>query len=376
MIRTLDLERQHSQMRGEIVAALSRVVDSGRFILGEEVSSFEEEFAAVHGARYGVGVNSGTDALRIALRALNVQAGDEVITTANTFVATVGAIVELGATPVLVDVGHDENIDPQCVSEAITPRTKAVIVVHLRGNPADVSSIRGLCEPAGITVIEDCSQAAGASTATGPVGSQGTIGCFSLHPQKNLGGIGDAGIIVTDRADVAESCRLLRNHGLRTRDDVEVFGYNSRLDPLQAAVLRIKLGRLASWNRRRRSIAEYYSAAWRELPIELPGERPGDVAVYYHYVVRTADRDRLRARLASSGIEALVHYPVPIHQQPAFKSSMPAVRLKVTEHQASRILSIPSHNWLTDAEVETVAEAVVDFFRDSPGPIGLDLDKN
>src|SRR5215472_5277036 len=326
------------------MTAMVRVIDSGHFILGSEVEAFERDFAAAHDTRHGIGVNSGTDALRIALRAIGVRQGDEVITTANTFVATIGAV------PRLVDVAADENLDPDLLASAFGPRTRAVIVVHLRGLVADMPSIRAICEPAGVAIVEDCSQAVGARAATGPVGSFGSVGCFSLHPQKNLGAIGDAGIIITSGDEIAQTCRLLRKHGLQTRDKVELFGYNSRLDPLHAAVLNVKLKRLPTWNERRRKIAAHYDAAWRDLPLELPRERPGTIGVYHHYVVRSANRDELQAYLLAHGIQALVHYPIPIHLQDAF-AHLPPVTLPATERQAKMILSIPVHSWLTDAEV-------------------------
>lgn len=366
MIETLNLRRQHAALRDEIAEALLRVVHSGRYILGDEVTAFERDFAAAHGVRHGVGVNSGTDALRITLRALGVRAGDEVVTTANTFVATVGAVVELGAIPRFVDVADDENLDPHALAVAITPRTRAVIAVHLRGLPADMAAVRAVCDAAGVAVVEDAAQAAGGLTAAGPVGSLGDAGCFSLHPQKNLGAIGDAGVITTSDDAVAERCRMLRNHGLRTRDQVDVFGYNSRLDPLQAAILSLKLRHLPEWTRRRRQIAGYYGDTWRDLPLVLPRERVGDTGVYHHYVVRTPRREGLRAHLAAAGIDALVHYPVPIHRQPAFATlpgASPGRSLPNTERQAAEILSVPAHCWLTDAEVEVVAGAVRSYFR-------------
>lgn len=362
MIETLDFARQHSEMRDEIIKAILGVVDSGRFILGSEVEAFEQDFAAAHGTRHGIGVNSGTDALRIALRAVGVRQGDEVITTANTFVATVGAIIEIGAVPRLVDVAADENLDPELLAAALSPRTRAVVAVHLRGLVADMVAIRAICDPVGVAIVEDCSQAVGAEAVAGPVGSLGSVGCFSLHPQKNLGAIGDAGIITTSSDEIAERCRLLRNHGLRTRDEVETFGYNSRLDPVHAAVLRIKLTRLPAWNERRRRIAAHYDSALRDLPLELPRERPGTRGVYHHYVLRCAHRDELQAHLLTRDIRALVHYPIPIHRQRAF-AHLPPVALPVTERQADMILSIPVHSWLSDAEVETVTEAVSSYFR-------------
>lgn len=362
MIQTLDLNRQHAEIRDEISRSLLRVVDSGQFILGEEVQNFEIAFAKAHGCKHAIGVNSGTDALKIVMRAIGVGRNDEVITTANTFVGTVGAIMEIGAVPVLVDVGSDENMDPESLASAITERTKAVLVIHLRGIPANMSALKRVCDSVGIPIVEDCAQAAGAMSGAAYVGSLGVAGCFSFHPQKNLGAIGDGGLITTNHDDLAIACRLLRNHGLRTRDQVDVFGYNSRLDSLQAAILNAKLPYLHLWNERRREIAAHYSDEWRNLPLELPTVLPGDFGVFYHYVVRLAARDDLRAHLFANGIDALVHYPTPIHLQPAYEK-FSRVSLLTTEAQARSILSIPAHNWLTDVEVDVVTEAMKSYFK-------------
>jgi dTDP-3-amino-2,3,6-trideoxy-4-keto-D-glucose/dTDP-3-amino-3,4,6-trideoxy-alpha-D-glucose/dTDP-2,6-dideoxy-D-kanosamine transaminase len=346
-----------TQNRGIWPAASERIaglVEGGSFILGEEVEEFERRFASFCGTRHAVGVSSGTSALTLTLRAIGVGPGDEVITVSNSFVATVAAIALVGAEAVLVDVGEDETIDPGAIRAALSPRTRAVLPVHLRGRPAAIEAVLAIAEEVGIAVIEDCAQAIGSRVGAHHVGSFGAAGCFSLHPLKNLSAWGDAGVVVSDDDELAAELRQLRNHGLRGRDAVERWGENARLDPVQAAVLNVKIGRLEEWNRRRRELAATYRAQLAGEPLELPADHPGHT--YHHFVVRSDGRDALRDALAADGIETRVHYPVPVHLQPAARAHCrPGGPLERTERDAGRILSLPLHPDLPDDAVGRVA---------------------
>ena len=350
----VDLGAQNRAIWPAASERIAGLVESGSFILGEEVEEFERRFAALCGTRHAVGVSSGTSALTLALRAVGVGPGDEVITVSNSFVATVSAIALVGAEAVLVDVGEDETIDPEAIGAALTPRTRAVLPVHLRGRPAAIEAIHAVTEEAGVALIEDCAQAIGSRVGERHVGSFGVAGCFSLHPLKNLSAWGDAGVVIGDDDEFAATLRQLRNHGLRGRDTVERWGENARLDPIQAAVLNVKIDRLESWNRKRRELADAYRAQLTDAPLELPADHPGHT--YHHFVVRSDRRDALRDALAADGIETRVHYPVPVHLQPAARARCrtgdPLVR---TERDAGRILSLPLHPDLPDDALERVA---------------------
>jgi dTDP-4-amino-4,6-dideoxygalactose transaminase len=349
-----------AQNRGIWSAASERIaglVESGSFILGEEVEEFERRFAALCGTRHAVGVSSGTSALTLALRAVGVGPGDEVITVSNSFVATVAAIALVGAEAVLVDVGENETIDPDGISAALTPRTRAVLPVHLRGRPAAIEAVVAIAEEAGVAVIEDCAQAIGSRVDQRHVGSFGAAGCFSLHPLKNLSAWGDAGVIVSNDDELAATLRQLRNHGLRKRDAVERWGENARLDPIQAAVLNVKIDRLEDWNHRRRELADSYRAQLDGASLELPADHPGHT--YHHFVVRSDNRDALCEALAGDGIETRVHYPVPVHLQPAARANCRAGGpLEQTERDAGRILSLPLHPDLSDDALERVVASL------------------
>jgi dTDP-4-amino-4,6-dideoxygalactose transaminase len=358
-IPLVDLAAEYRELRSEIDAAVGRVLGSGRYVLGEEVSRFEQEFAAYCGAAHAVGVASGTDALVLTLKALGIGPGAEVITVAHTAVATVAAIALCGARPVLVDVDRAScTIDPSRVEAALTPRTRAVVPVHLYGQPAAMDPLVALGRRHGLAVIEDCAQAHGAREGDCPVGSLGDAAAFSFYPTKNLGAAGDGGAVVTSRLEVAERVRRLRQYGWREPHVSELRGQNSRLDELQAAILRVKLRHLEAANAARRRAAELYREALTGTPVEPPPERPGSHHVYHLFVVRTDRRDELRGHLSREGIETAVHYPVPVHQQPAYRELAPAAGLPVTEQLAGRVLSLPMHPRLSEEALRAVAAAI------------------
>lgn len=358
------VKEENRGLVSQLLPRLERVLTSGVFVGGDEVAFFERSFAELHGTREAVAVNSGTDALRLTLRALDIPRGSVGITVANTFVATVGALVSEGLRPLLVDVGEDENIDPEAVRRVITEETGVVIAVHLRGRPAQLDVLRDLCAEYGVPLVEDCAQAVGATFADRPVGGFGAAGCFSLHPLKNLAACGDGGVIVTDDGDLAARLRLSRNHGLLDRDTVIRWGENSRLDALQAAALNVKLDHLPGWTKRRVELAGIYGEHLSGLPLVLPPTSDDRTHVYHRYCVRTPRRAALQAHLAAVGVETAIHYPVPIHRQPAARSGeidVAAGGLPVTERQSEEILSLPLHPALTEEQITYAASRISEF---------------
>ncbi len=351
---------QYLAHKQEIDEAMGRVVERGQYILGDEVRAFEEEFAAYLSLSHAVGVGSGTEALHLSLVACGIGAGSEVITVAHTAVATVAAIELAGATPVLVDIEPDHyTLDPAQLQSAITPRTKAIIPVHLYGQPADLDPIVSLARSHGLRVIEDCAQAHGAMYAGAPVGTKGDLGCYSFYPTKNLGALGDGGMVVTDDAELARKVRVLREYGWVERYISHLCGLNSRLDEIQAAILRVKLRYLDEDNRTRARLAAAYAASLADAGFVLPQPRAGTTHVYHLYVVRSRLRDALLEFLRSRGIGALVHYPVPIHLQPAYQGRLRgSERLPETERAAQEVLSLPMYPQLTDADLASVVDAV------------------
>jgi dTDP-4-amino-4,6-dideoxygalactose transaminase len=356
-----DLKRHHAAQEGDVRAALERVLARGWFILGPEVEAFEREFAQACGVSHGVGVANGTDALELALRALGVGPGHEVVTVANAGGYSTTAIRAAGAQPVYVDVEpRSLNMDAAALAAALTPRTRAVVVTHLYGRMADLPLLLEVANRAGVPLIEDCAQAHGAAREGRPAGSWGAAGCFSFYPTKNLGAVGDGGAVVTSDAVLAGRVRRLRQYGWSERyRSAQAGGRNSRLDEMQAAVLRAKLPHLPAFNARRRAIARAYQEALRGAPLELP-ENTGEDYVAHLYVVRTPRRDALRAALAAKGIIAEVHYPVPDHWQEPWRAP---VVLPVTEQAAREVLTLPCFPEMTDEEVALVARAVVEFFE-------------
>lgn len=362
-----DLKRQNDAVRAELEAAFARVLDSGWYILGKEVAAFEAEFAAFCGASHAVGVASGAEALYLALAALGVGPGDEVVTVANACMYEVSAIMQTGARPVLADVDPaSQNLSPRSFEAAITPRTKAVIPVHLFGRLAAMPAICAVAASHGVAVVEDAAQAHGsfAPDVEGVprrAGQWGAAACFSFYPSKNLGALGDAGALVTGDPALAERLRRLRMYGWDGKyNTVDAGGRNSRLDELQAALLRVKLRHLAAGNAARRERAAWYAELLADLPLEPPADEPGHI--YHLYVLTLPDRarrDALRAHLVASGIGCDIHYPTPAHLQPAFAGlGYGPGSLPVTEDLAGRILSLPMFPELTRAEIERVAAAV------------------
>jgi dTDP-3-amino-3,4,6-trideoxy-alpha-D-glucose transaminase len=358
---------QYRAHQAEIDAAIRQVLNKGFYILGDEVKTFESEFAAYLGVSYGIGVGSGTDALHLALAACGIGGGDEVITPSFTAVATIAAIELTGAKPVLVDIEPEYyTLDTHLLEEAITPHTKAIIPVHLYGQPADMEVIMEMAKKHKVRVIEDCAQAHGATYRGKHLGSFGDIACFSFYPTKNLGALGDGGMVVTNDPQLAERIRLLREYGWANRYVSSLAGWNSRLDELQAAVLRVKLRYLDEDNAKRRRIASQYNEALAKLPLSTPKNRPEAVAVYHLYVIRLVQRNELQAWLKDQGINALIHYPVPVHLQPAYYGRLRGrSRLPVSEQAAREVLSLPIYPELSQPEVQKVIKAVRAFFEDN-----------
>ncbi len=346
--------------RAEIEAAFRRVLDSGRYILGEEVEAFESEFARYLGTTCAIGAGSGTEALHLALTACGVGSGDEVITVSHTAVATVAAIELCGASAVFVDIVPESyTMDPDKLKAAISPRSKALLPVHLYGHPADMGPIQSFAAQHGLRVIEDCAQAHGASYRGRRVGTYGDAACFSFYPTKNLGAIGDGGAIVTSQPDLEARIRALREYGWMERYVSAFAGWNSRLDEVQAAILRVKLRSLDADNAKRAQIAERYSRSLRDCGLELPGVREQVSHAFHLYVVRAQGRDELSSRLAERDIGTLVHYPVPVHLQPAYRGRVRAPGgLPETERAAREVLSLPMYPELSMPDQEAVISAV------------------
>lgn len=361
VVPLVDLVIQYKSIREEILPALEKVMSKGAFILGEELGLFEEEFARYCGAAHCVGVGSGTDALFLALRALGIGAGDEVLLPANTFVATAFAISFTGATPVFVDVDRrDYNIDVTLIESAITDKTKAIIPVHLYGQPAEMDEIVRLAQKNNLRVIEDACQAHGARYGDRPVGAIGDVGCFSFYPGKNLGAYGDGGVIVTNRADLADKIRQLRNYAQKEKNIHPVLGYNSRLDSLQAAILRVKLRHLEGWTENRRSAARLYSERLSEKGIGIPTEKPGCRHVYHLYVIRHDFRDELIRTLREKGIYCGIHYPIPLPRQEPYRQAMTIPQgVPVATELSGKILSLPMFPELTREQIEYVTAEVI-----------------
>jgi len=358
MIPFLDLKRQHAALKRELMDAAERVLDSSAFVLGPDGRALEQELAQLCGARHGVGVGSGTDALRLALTALGVGAGDEVITPAFSFVASATTIVMAGARPVFVDVDHETlTLDVAALERALTPRTKVIMPVHLYGHPAAIDRITALARTRGLAVLEDAAQAVGATWQGRPIGGWGDAACLSFYPTKNLGACGDAGMLLTTRDDVAEHVRRLRHHGDSGRYHHVELGYCTRLDELQAALLRVKLRRLREWEERRRAIAAEYLEALAHVPLELPVERAGARHVYHLFTVRHPQRDALVAALAELGVGTAVHYPRAVPGQPLFGEDGHA-RWPEAWRAAREVVSLPCFPEMTGAEVAGVIDAV------------------
>jgi dTDP-4-amino-4,6-dideoxygalactose transaminase len=356
----------HAAVRAETLAALARVYDSNWYVLGEEVAQFEQEYSQFSGVAHTVGVGNGLEALTLALRALSIGPGHEVLVPSNTYIATWLAVTHVGATPVPVEPDPaTSNLDPARLAAALTPRTRAILPVHLYGQPCRMPEILAFAVQHGLAVVEDNAQAQGATFAGQLTGSFGAVNATSFYPTKNLGALGDAGAITTNDAALAAQLRRLRSYGATQKNHHELPGYNSRLDELQAAVLRVKLRCLPAWTQQRRQLAAWYSGCLAEVPgLQLPAVAAGAEPVWHLYVVHTARRDALRQHLAAQGIETLVHYPVPPHLQPAYTPlGWPAGSLPIAEALAATCLSLPLWPGMTQDMVATIAQAVHDFCR-------------
>jgi len=362
MILCANPSAQFKSYQGEIEKAVLTVMRGSRYVLGEQVKLLEQEFARYIGVNACVGVANGTDAIELALRALEIGAGDEVITVSHTAVATVAAIEATGATPVLVDVEpFFYTLNPMQLEEVVTPKTKAIIAVHLYGQAADLDAIAAFCHTHGIFLIEDVSQAHGAKYKRQNLGSIGDIGCFSCYPTKNLGAIGDAGLITTNNTELATKIRMLREYGWNERIS-EYPGRNSRLDELQAAVLRIKLKYLDADNEKRRQLAEYYTDKLSDLSIQLPKVREEAESVFHLYVLQVEGRHDLLEYLKGKGIQAGVHYPVPIHLQPAYQDRiLTANDMSITENLTKRIISLPMYPELSMNDAKKIVDVLKKF---------------
>jgi dTDP-4-amino-4,6-dideoxygalactose transaminase len=363
----LDLVAQYRPLRDDILAAITRVCDSQRFINGPEVEGLERELAAMIGVEDAVAVSSGTDALLVVLMALGIGPGDEVITPTFSFFATAGCVSRVGATPVFVDIDPVTfNVDPGAVARAVTPRTKAILPVHLYGLCADMPALEAIARRAGVPIIEDAAQAIGAASGGRQAGAMGLAGCFSFFPSKNLGAFGDAGLVTTTDRALGNELRLLRNHGAEPKYHHSRIGGNFRLDALQAAVLRVKAPHLAAWTEARRRNADRYRQLFAseglDRAIELPVEPPGTHHIYNQFVIRTRDRDALRDHLTRSGVGTEIYYPVPFHRQECF-AGVPSSRgdFPVADLAAATALALPIYGELTDDDLRYVVAAIRDF---------------
>jgi dTDP-4-amino-4,6-dideoxygalactose transaminase len=363
-LHMVDVVGQYQKIKPEIDAAVHRVLDSGQFILGKDVGEFECQVAGYLGVKYAVGCASGTDALQIAMMALGIGPGDDVITTPFTFVATAETIALLGAKPVYVDIDPKTfNIDPSLIERAITQRTKAIIPVHLYGQPADMDPIMEIARRRGLKVIEDSAQAMGASYKSRKVCSIGDIGCISFFPSKNLGAFGDGGMMVTNDEGLAEAIRVIAAHGSKVRYYHERLGVNSRLDTLQAAILLVKLRHLENWNAKRQRNAARYDDLLRGLPVTVPYVAAAGQHIFHQYTLRVAKRDQLAAFLKQKGIPHAVYYPVPLHLQEAYKmSGYTRGDFPVTEKAADEVISLPMHTELTEEELQCITGAIKEFY--------------
>lgn len=358
----VNLAHQASEIKKELMGAFEAVIDSGRYVLGPEVAALESEYAQYCQTKFAVGTANGTCALHLVLRGLGLGNGDEVITVANSFIASASSIALTGARPVLVDILPDLNIDPNHIEAAITPRTKAIVPVHLTGRPARMTDIVDISERHGLFVLEDAAQAVGATLKGRSVGSWGHAAGFSMHPLKNFHAFGDGGIVTTNDESVFDLMVKGRNHGLSNRDQCDFWSFNCRLDEVQAAMLRVQLPHLDSWTKERRRLAFRYNELLRPY-MDVPDEHEDEFCVYQTYMVQTERRDELQRFLNENGVEALIHYPTPIPLQPAAKElGYSAEDFPVTMRTAGRILSLPLYPGLSHDQQDRVVELISDFF--------------
>ena len=360
----LNLAAQHQAIQHELLPVVERTLAAGHYVLGPNVAALEQEIAAYTGTKHGVGVNSGSDALTLALRALEIGKGDEVITTPFTYIAPAESIYQVGARIVFADIDPKTFcLNPEEVARKITPRTRAIIPVHLFGQAAPLNDIFALTRNRNIQIVEDCAQAIGARSNDKPVGGFGALGCFSFYPTKNLGADGDGGMIVTNDETLAKKLKMLRVHGIERRYFHDLHGYNSRLDELQAAILRVKLARLNQWNARRAEIAQRYDNGFKKLPVELPVTTAGNSHVFHVYALLCEKRDALQTFLSQNGIPTIIYYPEPLHRQKVYTDLGYACGdFPVAESISKRILPLPMYPELTDEQVDYVIGKVQQFF--------------
>jgi len=364
-----DFSSQYAEERGELLPLLDEVMASGKYILGDIVSEFETNFAQLCQVQHALGVANGTDALFLSMKALGIGQDDEVITVPNSWISSASSIALLGATPVFVDVRDDQNMDPALIEKAMTPRTKAIMPVHLTGKCCEMDPILEIADRYGLYIVEDAAQAVGAKYRGKLAGSMGTVGCFSLHPLKNLNGAGDGGMIVTNDSQLAEKLRLMRNHGLQSRNEILFWGVNSRLDSIQAVILNYRLPKLAAVTEKKRKYAALYREKLQEI-VDCPEEQTDCYDINHLFVIQTRQRDELQEFLRKKGIRSAIHYPIPIHLQPCARSlgyqqgDFPNV-----ERQSRYILSLPIHGALSEQDIECVADTILEFFSKSgPAP--------
>ncbi len=358
MIPMVDLKTQYHTLKTEIDQAVLGAIESTQFILGPNVTSFEKETASYLGSGHAVSCASGTDALHLAILAAGIGPGDEVITTPFTFIATAEAICYAGATPVYVDIDPKTfNIDPKLIEAVITPRTKAIIPVHLFGQPADMTAITAICTAHKLILIEDCAQSFGAAAGSTMTGTIGSFGCFSFFPSKNLGCYGDGGLITCNSTEDAERLKVLRNHGSSVRYHHSIIGFNSRLDDIQAAILRVKLRKIDEFTAGRRRVAHLYSELLADL-VTVPHEDGNGVHVYHQYTVLTDRRDTIMAKLSEKQIASAIYYPIPLHRQDVFAEAYAEVALPVAEDVASRCMSLPVYPEMPEESVRLVAHTI------------------
>lgn len=360
----LNLAAQYEALKSELLPAVEKTLASGHYVLGPNVAALEQEVAAHTQTKFGIGVNSGSDALTLALRALDIGPGDEVITTPFTYIAPAESIHQVGAKIVFADV-HPRtfNIDPAEVAKKITPNTKAIIPVHLFGQAAPLDELLALTKPRGIHIVEDCAQAIGATYKGKPVGGIGALGCFSFYPTKNLGADGDGGMVVTNDEALAKKLKMLRVHGIERRYYHDLHGYNSRLDELQAAILRVKLPHLNQWNARRAEIARHYNETLKHLPLEFPVTAKDNTHVFHVYALLSDKRDALQKFIADKGVPSIIYYPLPLHLQKLYeKFEWKAGDFPVAENISRLILPLPMYPELTREHLDQVTGSILGFF--------------
>ena len=357
MITFVDLKKEYNSLNKELNETIQNTISNSNFILGEEVKKFENEFSNYINTKYSIGVNSGSDALYLAIKSLGIGKGDEVITVSHTFISTVDAICRNKAKPVFIDIEPDTYcMDPSKIEEKITENTKAILPVHLYGHPANMGSIQEIANDNGLFLIEDACQAHGAEYKGKKVGSIGDVSCFSFYPTKNLGAYGDGGIIVTNNEELNSRLKLLRNYGQYEKNHHNLIGYNSRLDEIQAAILRVKLKYLDQWNKRRRESAALYNQILEDLI--KPIEKEYAKHVYHLYVIRHKKRDKIQQLLTKNGIQSQIHYPIPVHDQKSYSMLKNSFNLPITQRITNEILSLPMHPWLEEDELISIANTL------------------